>query len=270
MTCFFNSLAILATQTTFYIIAFPYFTGILLVIIRNIARFDEYDPIPKPTDSMTILLYLFVVLIPLKFIPNVFDSLIKMFTDRWILHKPHHLNNKNRSGYDTSGAVHSMFLPSASNNYDHVGDEEATVNPGFSYFSRDPTSKRLYRLKFEIHIFHKVIMHTLYLISTFCLLNTIHLVFKESTLEVNPQWLDLLLNTKYVKNSMMIMAGMIPLLLLSFGFLYVYYNYCHPWVSEGISVGFEPMDNGFWRPFLSQEHSQGNLKTICSLISVCA
>ena len=112
------------------------------------------------------------------------------------------------------------------------------------------------RLKFEIHIFHKISFHTLYLICTFGLFNTIHLVLKRSTLEVNPQWLGLL-NTYYVKSAMIYMASVIPLLLISFGFLYVYYNFCHPWVSEGISVGFEPEDNECWRPFSSQGHSEG-------------
>ena len=145
LTCFFNSLAIFSTQTTFYIIAFPYLTGVLLVVMRNTARFDEYDPITKPTNWMTIILYYVVVLIPLKFIPKLFDCFIHKFTDYWILHKTHHMNKRNRSGYDLSVDVHSMFLPCAINNYDHVADDEATVNPGFSYFSKDPTSKRLYR-----------------------------------------------------------------------------------------------------------------------------
>ena len=163
---------------------------------------------------------------------------------------------ENRSGYDISSTLQSMFLPSANNNYDQVGNDEATLNPGFSYFSKDPKSKYLYRLKFEIHIFHKVLLHILYLIISFCLLNTIHLVLKESTLEVNPQWLELL-NFYYVKYAMMILAGMIPMLLVSFGLLYVYYNYCHPWKSEGISVGFEPMDKGYEKTFSSPKYSNG-------------
>ena len=131
-------------------------------------------------------------------------------------------------------------------------------------------------MKFEIHIFHKVVVHILYLISTFFLLNTIHLVLKESTLEVNPQWLGLintriskksLINTTYVKRAMMIMAFMIPVLLLSFGLLYVYYNSFHPWVSEGISMGFEPKDNGLWRPFsASQISCQGKTSDLFTLL----
>ena len=151
-----------------------------------------------------------------------------------------------------------MFLPFASNNYDHVGDKEASANPGFSYFSKDPKSKQLYRLKFEIHIFHKVVVHILFLVLTFFFLNTIHLVWEESTLEVNPQWLDLL-NYKYMKYAIICMAGMIPMLLLSFGLLYVYYKYCHPWLSEGISVGFEPMDEGFENSFSSSNQSKSML-----------
>ena len=96
--CLFNSLAIFATQTTFYTIGFPYFTGLLVIVIRSISHFDSYDPITKPNEVMTNLLYFVVVLMPLKFIQNIFDSIIKTFTDNWILHKMHHLNHKNRQG----------------------------------------------------------------------------------------------------------------------------------------------------------------------------
>ena len=101
-----------------------------------------------------------------------------------------------------------------------------------------------------------MVLHVLYLTFTFALLNTIHWVLRESTLEVNPCWLGLL-ETYYMKSAMTIMASMIPLLLISFGFLYVYYHHCHPWVSEGISAGFEPMDNEHWKPFSSQKYSHG-------------
>ena len=36
---------------------------------------------------------------------------------------------------------------------------------------------------------------------------------------------------------------MFPILLMSYGFLYLYYTKFHPWKSNGISVGFEPKDN---------------------------
>ena len=158
--------------------------------------------------------------------------------------------------------VHPFFLPCSFNKYDHVADNEATLKPGFAYFSEDPNSKRLYRLKFEIHIFHKITLHILYLIGTCFLLSTAHLVLKASTLEVEPLWLDLL-DFVYIRNAMIFAGGVIPLVLISFGLLYLYYKYCHPWVSEGVSVGFEPQDNnGFWEPFSSQGHSRGKISTL--------
>ena len=42
-------------------------------------------------------------------------------------------------------------------------------------------------------------------------------------------------------------VGMVPLLLLSYGLLYIFYTWCHPWLSEGVSLGFEPRDQGMWR-----------------------
>ena len=89
--------------------------------------------------------------------------------------------------------------------------------------------------------FHKVLVHFLYLISTCVLLSTIGTVTKISTLDVCP------LGSDHMRLSMMILTGMVPMLLVSFGFLHLYYCYCHPWVSEGISAGFEPMGNGLWK-----------------------
>ena len=260
LACFFNSLAIIVSQTTFYVIGLPYLTCILLVVMRYVARFDEYDPLVEPTETMIIILYYVIVLMPLKFVPKLFDSLVKMFTDRCILHKTYHLNNRNRSGYEISGVIHPMFLPCSVNKFDHVADIETTLNPGFSYFSNDPQSKRLYRLKFEIHIFHKIVMHVLYLVGTFVLINTAHLVFEAGTLEVDPDWLDLL-DAHYIKISMIFAACVIPMLLVSFGMLHVYYNHCHPWTSEGISVGFEPKDNGLWKPFSPQGHYKSKFQS---------
>ena len=101
--CFFNSIAIIVTQTTFYVIGFPYLTCVLLIIMRYISGFDEYSPLVEPTDSMIVILYFFGVLMPLKVVPEIFDALVKICTDRFIFHKTHHLNNRNRSGYDISG-----------------------------------------------------------------------------------------------------------------------------------------------------------------------
>ena len=51
---------------------------------------------------------------------------------------------------------------------------------------------------------------------------------------------------------MIFILCMIPLLLFSFGLIYIYYTYYHPWVSEEVSVGFEPEDNEIWKPELKQ------------------
>ena len=205
---------------------------------------------------MMAILNFVVVLIPLKFIPKMFDSLVEHFTSKWILHKTHHVNNQNRSGYDLSGVVHSLLLPCSVNKFDHITDEESTVAPGLSYFGKEKKSRHVYRLKFETHIFHKVLVHILYLISTCVLLATIQTVTEASTLEVYP------LEFYYMRLSMMILTGMVPMLLVSFGFLHLYYKYCHPWVSEGISAGFEPMGNDLWKPFSSQGSSDGMLNII--------
>ena len=42
--------------------------------------------------------------------------------------------------------------------------------------------------------------------------------------------------------------GLFPLLLLSFFLLHLYYTRCHPWLTQGVSVGFQPQDRELWRP----------------------
>ena len=59
---------------------------------------------------------------------------------------------------------------------------------------------------------------------------------------------------------MIFTISMMPLLSLSFGFIYVYYTYCHPWVSERVSVGFEPEDNELWKPELKQVQGKNAFK----------
>ena len=103
LACFFNSIAIIVSQSTFYIIGFPYLTCVLLVIMRYISNFDEYSALVEPTDTMIVILYFVVVLVPLKFVPEMFDAMVKICTDRLFFHKTHHMNNHNRSGYDISG-----------------------------------------------------------------------------------------------------------------------------------------------------------------------
>ena len=49
---------------------------------------------------------------------------------------------------------------------------------------------------------------------------------------------------------------MLPILAVSYAFLYVYYKWCHPWLKEGVSLGFEPNDQEMWK-FSSSSSSGG-------------
>ena len=54
-------------------------------------------------------------------------------------------------------------------------------------------SRQLYRLRFELQLFNKLAMHTFYLVASFLLMNTIHLVMRASTLSTTNyvDWLQL-------------------------------------------------------------------------------
>ena len=68
LACTANSLVIFLSQVSYYAIGLPYFTSILIIIIRLIVRFDEYGELPDNSDPhMMVLLVLVVVLLPMKF-----------------------------------------------------------------------------------------------------------------------------------------------------------------------------------------------------------
>ena len=203
LACAFNSLAIFLTQMVFYVVGVPYFTNILIIIMRFIVNFDEYDSLPDTPPFMVNILILLVVLLPLKFFSIMFARWVQHLTENWILHKSHlhHINKRNRSGYDMPGINIAlfvfMFLPSANNTHKHIGSRGSTDHAGFFYFSKDPLSKKLYRLRFEVHIFCKVTMHMFYVTTSFVLINTFHIVMTESTVNSSTYWL-MFLEDKWV------------------------------------------------------------------------
>ena len=194
LACAANSLAVFLNQTNFFAVGIVFTVNILIIIIRYIVIFDHYGNMPPSDEVMVVILVFLVVLTPLKLIPSMFARLIKRFTDKWILHETEHMNQRNRSGYDVPGIkiAQFMFLPSAHNSHSHIADKGSTHSPGFFYFSKDPLSKKLYRLRFELHLYHMVIMHMFYFISTFVLVNLLDIVFYESTIGYEGSWLRLL------------------------------------------------------------------------------
>ena len=192
LACAANSLAVFLNQTNFFAVGIVFTVNVLIIIIRYIVIFDTYGNMPPSEEVMVVILVFLVVLTPLKLIPSLFARLIKRFTDDWILHETEHMNLRNRSGYDVPGIkiAQFMFLPSAHNSHRHITDKGSTHSPGFFYFSKDPLSKKLYRLRFELHLYHMVTMHLFYLIFTFVLINLLDIVFYESTIGYEGSWLS--------------------------------------------------------------------------------
>ena len=199
LSCAFNTLAILLSQITFFALGFPFFTNFVLIIIRYLVNIDQYDNMPASHQLMIVSLVIVIVLLPLRLLPTVFAKILQHLTDTWVLHKTHQINLRNRSGYDVPGIETAlfMFLPSANNTHGHIFSKGSTANPGFFYFSKDPLSKKLYRLRFELQLFHKLTMHLFYLIGTFIFLNTIDILLLEGMVVDASYWFEVL-NTKYV------------------------------------------------------------------------
>ena len=263
--CMFNSMAIFLTQIPYFAVGLPFFTTLVAVCIRFIVNLDEYDSLPSSESTMMSFMVLVVVLLPLKLFLVSFARLLKHLTDTWILQPTHHMNLRNRSGYNVPGIQISnyMFLPSANNQHDHIMSPGSVKDPGFYYFSKDPVSRKLYQLRFEIQIFCKVCMHLFYITMSFIMINMLHLLFEWSAILPSYFWLEIL-DGKWVSLLVTILTlATLPLLLLSFGCLHLYYTHFHPWRSEGVSLGFEPWDNEIWRPLNPEKHGKPISSSYC-------
>ena len=252
--CMFNSMAIFLTQIPYFAVGLPFFTTLVAVCVKSIVNLDEHDSLPSSESTMMSFMVLVVVLLPLKLCLLFFARLLKHLTDKWILRPTHHVNQRNRSGYNVPGILISnyMFLPSANNTHDQIISPGSVKDPGFYYFSKDPLSRKLYQLRFEIQIFCKVCMHLFYITMSFIMINMLHLLFEWSTILPSYFWLEIL-DGKWVNLLVTILTlGTLPLLLLSFGCLHLYYTRFHPWRSEGVSLGFEPLDKEIWRPLVPE------------------
>ena len=194
LACAFNSMAIFITQIAYHALGLPFLTNCLIIVIRYIVGFDQYGNMPNSAPFIIVILVFVTVLMPLKFVPVLTAQIINHFTEEMVLHKTLHVNVRNRSGYDVPG-IHTalyMFLPSASNNYKHICSRGSTPNPGFYYFSKDPISRKLFRLRFEVQIFCKFAMHLFYLTTAFIEINLMHILLRESTAVTNSFWLQIL------------------------------------------------------------------------------
>ena len=103
LACLFNSFSIFTTQTIFYATGINFLLLLLCVLIKHTVGFDAYDDFPNSNRYFIYFLVIVFVLLPLKFIPIMFAKWLKMMTEKYVLHKTFHLNERNRSGYDVSG-----------------------------------------------------------------------------------------------------------------------------------------------------------------------
>ena len=144
-----------------------------MIIIRKVVNFDEYGDMPNSDSSMIVILMLLVVILPLKFVPIKFARLLDQLSNDWILNQSHHTNGHNGIGYNVPGVNKAlfMFLPSA--------------------------TKKLYQLRFECHLFCKIVMHTFYLASTVIMINLFHITMEQSTLLASCYWLQFVTTNSY-------------------------------------------------------------------------
>ena len=193
LACFFNSISIFTSQTFFFASGINFLFVCLCIFIRYTVGFDPFDDFPNSNEYIIYFLIIVFVIMPLTLIPIRVAKFLKNTTDNFVLFKTFHQNERNRSGYDVTGLDTAlfMFLPSSTNNFQHLCLKNK-VFAGFSYFSEDKMSRKLYKLKFETALFCKCTMHVFYLLSSFILINIFHIGLQESTIDNQHPYLGIL------------------------------------------------------------------------------
>ena len=217
-------------------------------------------------------LVIVVVILPLKCMPNKFAGLLKHFSEKIILWQNHHINMGNRIGYDSPGFETALFMfhPSTMNKSTTrerppTQDSSTSARTPCPEGSTDLGLKNRSSARWQCTHFtwsapsFSATQSTLYLKQAPSLapLTGFRSCKRSGSSSLVDQSFMLFMSTLYDKilvwlssnfsfSVNVLAVGMVPLLALSYGLLYAYYTFCHPWLSEGVSLGFEPRDLGRW------------------------
>ena len=161
--CFLNTCTIFLSYVTYYSTGFATFIMILLIVIRDVCGMQDYEVLPESNEYMIWLLIILFVIAPLILLPRWVGYYIKHLTNKFIMRTHLHQRLGIQSGYEVPGIKHGtyMFLPQSFSDYKDPNSSLAIVDQ--NGFNSQDSSRNFYRLRFKMHIWHKIVMHFFYL-----------------------------------------------------------------------------------------------------------
>ena len=245
LACFFNSVSAMVVLTTFYCLAIANLFPIMVIILKLANGLDlnyAYPP-EHANETIVTLLIILVVVIPIRYAPEVFSKHLHLFVERYITSPQTDANQRQRGGYGLFSCRKNffLFLPVATNTYSEL-ESLPTVERKYQHFSKNQLSRSMYRLRFTIDLICRIVMQNFYILLSLIFLHTSHILLHWGIASF-PHHLQITTYPEYATLLKVCALVSYPALILSFGFLYLYYQKCHPWKSEGLSIGFEPSDS---------------------------
>ena len=179
-TCILNTCSIFLSYAMYYAIGLPTFLLTLVIIVRRICGLGDYEIFPESDHIILGVLIVGFAIIPLIMLPKYVGNFLDMVTNYFILPERLHEILGYRIGYDVPGVHHAtfMFLPQAYQNYRNPRSSSADAL--VKAFNSDESSRKFYRLRFQLQVLNKLAMHWFYFVFSAVFLHMICLLIEMS------------------------------------------------------------------------------------------
>ena len=146
----------------YYAIGLPTFLLTLVIIIRQMCGLGDYEIFPESNHYILSVLIAAFAIYPLIMLPKYFANFLDMATSYFILPEQLHQILGYRTGYDVPGLRHAtfMFMPQAYLDYRNPMSSSAIVL--VKAFNSDESSRKFYRLRYQLQVLDKLAMHWFY------------------------------------------------------------------------------------------------------------
>ena len=180
-TCLMNTISIFLSMTMYYSLGLPNFIMMLIVIIRRVCGYsdeDKFIPLPESNDFIMEVMIIAFALGPLVLLPNGLAYFLHNKTSSFIMQEKDQRSAGVQSGYDVPGHRQGlyMFLPQS---YFDYRDPSAVL---IKCFTRNPLSRKFYRLRFKLHLWNKTFVHFASLAFGAVCLHTLDYLIQKSSL----------------------------------------------------------------------------------------
>ena len=247
LACLMNSISVMITMTTYCCLAMATLFPIIMITIKLAngmpMHCGQRCPTPVYADPKLVsILIIIAVIAPIQFLPQWFSHYLNSFVQNHLMSPHPDANDLQRGGYDLFSFASNFFwfLPVPMNKYENF-ESLPTIDQKYHYFSNNPLSRHLFRHRFKINLICRIVIQNFYILLSLIFLHTSHF-FLDLGLAEFPFHLQI---TTYPEFKILLQVCAIASytsLFLSFMLLKIYYDWCHPWKSEGLSFGYEPND----------------------------